>query len=228
MDINRVLQSRANRQTRLGKPFHVFYASFSECHKAAQSVLDGSSALFTHLIERSVVITMVTAIEVYYKDMLDGIFRVCSPDFFHPLLPKLHRTKYDILDLIELYSKRVHPLELISANQSFQNVDAIDAVFAKFLGKSLWTTVINMEVRVEEEPENVGSFSSKDLDALKDLFLLRHEIVHNPCYDSFLNKQVTDNVVSACWMVFGTDIVLIEMISDHKDPTLSMRRRKKA
>lgn len=220
MDISRVLQSRVNRQTRLGKPFSVFHDSFSECHEAAKSVLDGSTSTFTHLLERSVVITMVTAIEVYYKDVLDGIFRICSPDFFQPQLKKIHSTKYDIADLIELYTKRVHPLELISANQSFQNVDAINGVFSKFLGNSLWGAVIGMEVRVKEEPEKSGSFSHEDLDALKALFLLRHELVHNPRQHSFLTEQVIENALRASWLVFGTDIVLMEMISDHQDPTL--------
>jgi len=220
MDISRILQSRVNRKTRLGKPFSVFRDSFSECHEAANSVVDGSTSKFTHLLERSVVITMVTAIEVYYKDVLDGIFHICSPDFFEPHLKRIHSTKYDIVDLIKLYKKQIHPLELISANQSFQNVDTINGVFSEFLGGSLWGAVIGMEVRVKEEPEKNGSFSHEDLDALKGLFLLRHELVHNPSKHSFLTQQVIDNAVHASWLVFGSDIVLMKMISDHQDPTL--------
>lgn len=223
MDISRILQSRVNRKTRLGKPFSVFQDSFSECHEAARSILDGEISSFTNLLERSVIITMVTAIEVYYKDVLDGIFRICSPEFFQPQLKKIHGTKYDIVDLIEIYKKQVHPLELVSANQSFQNIDTINAIFSKFLGRSLWSSVIGMEVRVKEEPEKNGSFTHEDLDALKALFLLRHEIVHSPGKKSFLTEQVIDNAIHASWLVFGSDIVLMRMITDNQDPSINLK-----
>ncbi|MBB97750.1 MAG: hypothetical protein CML68_24520 [Rhodobacteraceae bacterium] len=90
------------------------------------------------LLERSVVITFVTHVEVYFRDMLDAIFRQCSPNFFVPKLKHIHNIKYDIEDLIEIYKRQIHPLELVSSEVSFQNTDKIEKVFSKFLGKSVW------------------------------------------------------------------------------------------
>lgn len=220
MNIDRVLKSRSNRKERQERPFSIFYQSFTECKKAGDSILNDSVPEFKSLLERSIIITMVTAIEVYFKDVLDGIFRYCTPDFFELHLKKIHSTKYDINDLLLMYKKQIHPLELISDNQSFQNTDTIEAVFSKFLGKSLWGAVMEMEVRVADEHEKNGNFSHKDLDALKSLFSLRHELVHNPSNRFTLTKQVMENAIHASWLIFGVNIVLMQMMSDNKDPDL--------
>jgi hypothetical protein len=103
---------RANRASRLARPFENFFQSVSPCIDAADLVLAGSiDARFTPLLERSVVISTVTAIEVYYRDMLDSIFRICKPSFFVPRLRQLHSEKYDITDVIEIYKLGIHPLE---------------------------------------------------------------------------------------------------------------------
>lgn len=218
MDIDRLLKSRANRKERQEQPFSIFYQSFTECNKAGDSILNDSAPEFKSLLERSIIITMVTAIEVYFKDVLDGIFRYCNPDFFEPHVKKIHSTKYDIKDLLAMYKKQIHPLELISDNQSFQNADTIEAVFSKFLGNSLWGAVIGLEVRVADEHEKNGGFSHEDLDALKSLFSLRHELVHNPSNRFTLTKQVMENAVQASWLIFGVNIILMKMMSEHKDP----------
>lgn len=220
MDVDRLLKSRSNRKERQEKPFSIFYQSFTECNKAGDSILSDSAPEFKSLLERSIIITMVTAIEVYFKDVLDGVFRYCSPGFFEPHIKKVHNTKYDINDLLSMHKKQIHPLELISDNQSFQNTDTIEAVFSKFLGRSLWGTVIGMKVRVADEHENNGSFSHDDLNALKSLFSLRHELVHNPSNRFTLTKEVMENAVHASWIIFGVNIVLMKMMSDHKDPAL--------
>jgi len=220
MDINKIIQSRINRKSRLGRPFVIFCDSFLECAEAAKVLVNNSTLPFTNLLERSTVITMATSIEVYYKDVLDIIFRICTPDFFQPALKKIHDTKYDIIDLLELYKSQVNPLELISAKQSFQNKDAIESVFSKFLGCSFWKAVQNTKVRVKDKPEKVYTFSWEDINALDALFSLRHELVHNPSKHPFFSKQVVDDIVRSAWLVFGSDIVLMEMISAHRDPSI--------
>ncbi len=206
MDIERILQTRANRKSRTGRPFHVFYSTFSQCLDAGRCLIVDPTSKHANLLERAVVITMVSAIEVYYKDVLDGIFRVCSPSFFEPHLKRIHATKYDIAELLEFYRNRVHPLELIAANQSFQNVDTIDAVFSKFLGGGIWSTVIGMQVRVKDSPETEGTFEPSLLTELKRLFALRHELVHDPSRRATFSQETLDMISSAAFLLFGTDI----------------------
>ena len=134
MHIKQVLQARANRRTRFERPFSNFFEIFQQCIDAGELILTGSvDPKVSTLIERSVVISTVTAMEVYYRDILDFIFRYCAPTFFEPHLKQLFPEKFDIADLLEVYHHQVHPLELVSAAQSFQNADRIDKVFSKFL-----------------------------------------------------------------------------------------------
>lgn len=220
MDIERILQARANRKTRSGRPFIVFQASFSQCLDAGHSVLADAKSKHAKLLERAVVISMVSAIEVYYKDVLDGIFRLCSPAFFEPHLKRIHPSKYDISELIEFYRKRVHPLELIAANQSFQNSGSIDSVFSKFLGKSLWSAVIGMQVRVKDDPQTEETFEPYLLTDLKSLFALRHELVHDPSQDTVFSQAIVNQIASSGFLTFGSDVVLMQMIHENLDPEI--------
>lgn len=222
MDYKSILQARANRKTRLARPFENFYQSFSQCAKAGEAILEGNfSPEFTPLLERSVVISAVTAIEVYYRDMLDFIFRYCAPSFFEPKLKVLHPEKYDISDMLAVYIHRIHPLELVSNAQSFQNVERIDKVFSKFVDKGLWASVLMMQARIKKIPEKVTSWSSEDLAGMKSLFALRHELVHDPARRSFLTPKVVEELWESAHMVGGSDIVLSNVLNENKDPTLA-------
>lgn len=206
--------------TRNGGPFRVFFASMSQCLDAGKSLLADPAIKHARLLERSVVITMVSAIEVYYKDVLDGIFRICSPDFFEPHLKRIHATKYDISDLLEIYRNRVHPLELITANQSFQSAETIEAVFSKFLGNGLWSAVIGLQVRLKDNPETECTFKPELLADLKSLFALRHELVHNPAQRAVYSRDIHNQIIAAGYLVFGSDVALTDMMAKNQDPSL--------
>ena len=220
MNIERILSTRGNRTTRIGKPFHLFHNAFSQCLSAGQSLLDLPNQPHAALLERAAIITTVTAIEVYYKDVLDGIFRICDPAFFEPHLKRIHQTKYDITDLLVFHRKSVHPLELIASSLSFQNSEAIDSVFSNFLGKSLWSSVLGLQVRIAGKPESECKFDHTNLENMKRIFALRHELVHDPAQTPMFSQERYEQIVSAGFMVFGSDIVLMKMIVENQDPRL--------
>ena len=221
MDHRQILQARKNRKTRLARPFENFLESFDQCEKAGEALLKGAfDPEFVPLLERSIVISAVTAIEVYYRDMLDGIFKYCSPEFFEPKLKYLHAEKYDIVELLNVYRHGIHPLELVSQNQSFQNTDQIERVFSKFLGKGFWDSVLNLQVRLKEKPEDIITWSNDDLEGLKATFTLRHELIHNPARAAFLTQRVLDNLNNSFNIVFGSDLLLAKVMTDNQDPTL--------
>jgi RiboL-PSP-HEPN len=225
MDIRQVLQARANRRTRIERPFANFHEMVEQCIAAGELVLSGSiDSKVVTLLERSAVISTVTAIEVYYRDILDFIFRYCSPKFFEPHLKQLYPEKFDISDLLEVYRHQVHPLELVSAYQSFQNIDRIDKVFSRFLNKGgLWDNVLQLRVRVKDSPSTESSFTRDDLLALKRLFDLRHELVHDPARSAFFTEQTIADLWSATSMIFGSDIVLTQVIQANRDPELASK-----
>lgn len=221
MDPKQVIQARANRKTRLARPFSNFAETFQQCKGAGEAILQGAiAAEFTPLLERAAVISAVTAIEVYYRDILDYIFRYCSPDFFLPHLKQLHPEKLDISELLEVYRHQIHPLELVSSSQSFQNIDRIDRVFSKFIGKSLWDTILNLQVRFKDAPETETSWQREDLDGLRRTFELRHELVHDPARRSFFTQSTLSDLWSAESMVFGSDVIFSGVLVKNKDPTL--------
>lgn len=221
MDHRQILQSRTNRGTRLARPYDNFFETFEQCVKAGEAILNGSFAPeFTPLMERSVVISAVTAIEVYYRDILDSIFKYCSPDYYEPKLKQLHPDKYDISDLLAIYRHQIHPLELIASSLSFQNIDKIDRVFSKFVEKGFWETVLKLQARVKDKPEDTATWTKEDFQGLKATFDLRHELVHDPARRSFLNEPIIDNLWKSAHMVFGSDLILTQTMVANRDPSL--------
>lgn len=219
LDYEKLIQARANRQSRAGKPFSTFFESIKQATDAADAIVSGGFAPeFKPLMERAVVICTVTAVEVYFRDMLDAVFRFCSPDFFRSKLKFLHPDKYEIDDLLAVYEHRIHPLELVSWSQSFQNTQRIDRVFSKLLGRSFWTEVLSMQVRVAEKPETETSFDHSGFEALQRVFNLRHELVHDPAKRCFLTSKIRDDIWDCAFMVLGADIVLMRLMQEHADP----------
>lgn len=223
MDIKQVLQARGNRGTRLARPFANFFETVSQCTEAAELILSGSiEPKVSTLIERSAVISTVTAAEVYFRDILDFVFRYCRPEFFEQHLKQLYPEKFDVVDLLELYRNQVHPLELVSSAQSFQNVDRIDKVFSKFLaGAGLWESVLKLQVRVKDDTSTESSFAREELDSLRRVFNLRHELVHDPARRSFFTEKTLEDLWAFTHMIFGADLVLGQTIQANRDPVLS-------
>lgn len=209
MNISQILQSKRNRAERFGRPFNIFHDSFDQCAKAGQMALGKSLPdQVSLLVERSAVISTVTAIEVFYKDMLAICFRACKPDYYEPHLKQLHTEKFDIGDLIEFEKNGVHPLDIVLASQSFQNIERIDRVFSKFLPKSgLWGSIIGMKVRLKEHPDNVSKFEGSSLEKMKRLFDLRHELVHDPVRRSFFTHETLDWMYCSAHLVMGSHLV---------------------
>ncbi|WP_152615348.1 HEPN domain-containing protein [Janthinobacterium lividum] len=222
MDTKQVLQARVNRKTRLDRPFANFFESFQQCTVAAELILSGSlDPRIVSLVERSAVISSVTAIEVYYRDILDFVFRYCKPDFFEPHLKLLYPEKLDIAELLEAHRNNVHPLELVSSAQSFQNTDRIDRVFSKFLGnKGLWSSVLQLQVRIKDNPSTESCFVHDELVALKRIFSLRHELVHDPARRAYFSSKTLEDMWDAAHFIFGSDIVLTQVIKANRDPKM--------
>jgi hypothetical protein len=223
MKFDDILVAINTKKERTGRPFRNFNNSIQELLNAIEYIKSNANLPITDLLTRSIVITAVTAVEVFYKDTLDQIFRVCDPVYYKPILKEIHKDKYDIDDLILFYEKGIHPLELISINQSFQNIEVIEAIFSKFLQKKLFKTVLELQVRLSEEQDNIVTFSDKLINSMNSLFKLRHELVHGPGkkmkYDlDILFDLITDTQL----FVFGTEIIIINNMNNHIDKNIQL------
>lgn len=220
-DFDEVVSNRDIRALRHSRPYQNLRDAVDQCKEAGRDLLENTTAgAHSKLLERSVVITFVTHVEVYFRDMLDAIFRQCSPDFFVPKLKHIHNIKYDIEDLIDIYKRQIHPLELVSSDASFQNTEKIEKVFSKFLGKSVWGEAIGIKIRIKDRPETAVRFEPEYLSGLKRIFSLRHELVHNPRQDFRLDAEVLRDIDNADGLLLAVDVVLCQMLTKHVDPEL--------
>ncbi|PHR19592.1 MAG: hypothetical protein COA37_16795 [Hoeflea sp.] len=221
-NLDQIVTNREIRAKRHTRPYRNLREAADQCKAAGRDLLS-NSLRDTHpkLLERSVVITFVTHVKVYFRDMLDTIFKQCDPNFFTPKLKEIHTYKYNIEDLIHIYKRQIHPLELVSSEVNFQNIEKIDKVFSKFLGKSIWSEAIGLVVRTEAIPDTEITFEPEYLRALERVFNLRHELVHNPRNDFNLTKDVLNDIDNADGLLFATDIVLSKMLFDNLDPELA-------
>lgn len=221
MHINEIMQYRVNRIERGADPIKNFCEIALECSRAGETILENNfQNEFSHLIERSIVISFISAVEVYYKDILDSIFKLCKPSFIREPLKHIHQAKYDINDLIELHVERIHPCELITNSLSFQNVESIERVFSKFLKKGFWSSFRDMQFRFKNMPEKVACYEDKYLESLKILFALRHELVHDAAKRNFIDTRLLEHIDNASFAIMFSNIVLLNMINENIDPEL--------
>jgi len=220
-DFDQVITNREIRALRQSRPYRNLREAVDQCKAAGRDLLGNVTAdAYPKLLERSVIITFVTHVEVYFRDMLDAIFRQCDPAFFIPKLKDIHNYKYNIEDLIDIYKRQIHPLELVSSDASFQSIEKIDKVFSKFVGNSVWTEAIDLKVRIKDMPETAVSFEPEYLKALERVFFLRHELVHNPRKNFIFTAEILKDIDNADGLLFAVDVVLCKVLADHVDPEL--------
>lgn len=173
------------------------------------------------------VISFISAVEVYYKDMIDSIFKLCNPDFIKEPLRHIHQNKYDIDDLIDMHLNKIHPCELVTSGLSFQNIENIEKVFSKFLKRGFWSSLNGLQFRFKDMPEKIGMYDDKYLKSLKLLFDLRHELIHDAAKRKFIDKQLVEDIENAGFCIIFSDIVLLKMINENLDPELKYKELKK-
>lgn len=102
-DFDQVVTNREIRTLRHSRPYRNLREAVDQCKAAGRNLLCNVTAdAYPKLLERSVVITFVTHVEVYFRDMHDAIFKQCDPEFFIPKLKHIHNFKYDIEELIDI------------------------------------------------------------------------------------------------------------------------------
>lgn len=219
MNLIEVLTVRKNRNSRDSRPFKNYFESSEKLNSCLYFINkdDFNNNEIKEIISKSVIINQVTSIEVYCKDMLDTFFKICKPNFYRRSLKEIHKNKYDIDELIFMHEKSVHPLELISFNQSFQNLTTIDSFFSKLLKVKVFEEIKSLQVR-ENEHSEVVKYDDKEILKQTDLlFNTRHELVHNPSNNKTIEISKIDKMLEfSTLFIFGLDIILINNFNKNK------------
>lgn len=221
--MDRIIRARFKRKGKAGSPSSRFSKQFVLWIEGEEELrtLNISKAT-TWLIQRSLVISTVTAMEVYFREMLDGIYRMCRPESFESKFRDLHKNKYDIDEILELYKNSVNPCELVLDGLSFQRIDNIERVFGGLLGKPFWKSVLPVKVRVANRPETETEVGTEDLEAFQRLLQLRHELVHDPDHHKQeLSKEEEGWIHRSSMLIIACDIVLNDFIIKNMDPEVS-------
>ncbi len=227
MRIQEIKQYRNNRVERGAEPIKNFCNVCIECSTASEQLLVSNyENEFSHLIERSIVISFISAVEVYYKDIVDTIFRLCHSEFIKEPLKHIHQNKYDINELVDMHVNMIHPCELVTNGLSFQNIESIERVFSKFLKKGFWSSLNGMQFRFKNMPEKIAIYEDKYLQSLKFLFNLRHELVHDAAKRKFIDFNLIEHIDNASFCIMFSNIVLLNMINENIDPELELDKLK--
>jgi hypothetical protein len=229
MNLNRLLRTRQLLEGREGRPFNTFYKLWAAHFEAEEELSKSSVSAFTKwLFQRAFVISSVTATEVYFREMLDTIFRTCKPETFESKLKELHKTKYDIDELVVIYQKRVHPCELVVEGLSFQRIGTIEDVFSKLLEKPFWKSVVPIQLRQKDEPEKILHVTEESVKKFEKLLHLRHELIHHPDpKKTELSEDELDCLYEIPFLILACNIQITSHIAKNLDPELKKTVPKK-
>lgn len=223
MDIDRIIKNREARDSRNSRPISAFMELYKATDKALKEVQNLNASKETQeTLVKSHVINIVTAVEVFYRDMLDSVFKMCAPSSFEDKLKKLHDKSYKIDDLIAMYVNKIHPLELIASNHSFQNTDTIDKVFTIVIGKPFFKQVRHIKWRLKDNEHSESEATQEDILALQDLFEYRHLLIHNPNQSLKASIEVIENQINSIFgVVMASDLIMSQYINENIDPELN-------
>ena len=226
MDITKVSSNTKARKSRDSRPVRAFMDLYSLTDSALKEVSElGATDTTIETLLKSHIINTVTAVEVYYRDILDSVFRLCKLSSFEGKLKKLHDRSYRIDDLIEMYANSIHPLELVANSLNFQNTQSIEKIFTILIGQSFFKQARQLKWRLKEDPYTESEISYADIEALQQVFDERHQLIHNPS-KSFLTtaSEMDCKMNSVCGVIMASDLVMTQFINDNVDPEVATNR----
>jgi len=218
MNIEKIIHNKHAKKSRDLRPLRAFVDLYEANNSAMEEIhkLTVSNSTKEALL-KSNIINLVTAIEVYYRDMLDAIFRLCKVSSYESSLRKIHDKNYKIDSILNLYNKKIHPLELIVDAQNFQNLETIDKVFSIILKKSFLKSILQIEWKFDLEDKNSSSISDQEIKIVKKVFEERHQLIHNPNMKYSITKdEIEDKVNAVFGLIMASDLVFIQFINENE------------
>ncbi len=225
MNIVKITNNTKAKKSRNARPLSAFLDLYSSTDKALKEVskLNASEETQKTLL-KSHVINTVTAVEVYYRDMIDSVFRLCKPSSFENKLKKLHDNSYKIDDLIDMYVHHIHPLELVASSLSFQNIYNIDKIFTILIEKPFFKQIKQIKWRIKDTLAE-SEASHDDIQSLEDLFTERHQLIHNPNIDfSTTIDDIEKKICSVLNVIMASDLVITQFINENLDPEVILEK----
>ncbi len=185
---------------------------------------------------KNYVINLVTAAEVYFKDLLKNI-----PDIKiiknNDGLEKLLEEKITIWEAYQLLRTRksrkpIRISELIGIDRLFENLTTIDSFFSKLLKCNFLEEVENHQHRLNKVEKNFFSVTKLHLkvnlpdwkNQVGTLFEKRHEYVHQICF----GDNLTYKEISKFWWRLVCFIYAVNYFVEDKYLNTNHRKKKRS
>jgi hypothetical protein len=190
--LNKIAAQRKTHNTRKGKPYITFYDKVFnaenllnqiEAHIKSSDLLQESRVQF--------IIALITAFEVYFKDMLIESFDKCKSSIImaNCKLIKLDQ-KFTFSEIVDFYANNIKVQEILRAMVTFQSLDTIFDYFGKLSQLDISTQIMNYKVPIKDH-----SFSLKEdtIRNLTELISLRHTVTHEIDIKLNIDKNKCDD-----------------------------------
>ncbi len=208
--INIIIAHRGTRNRRNIRPYNNFATKIFLAKDLLQAIEESISKndLITEG-RKNCIISCITSLEVYLRELFFVVFRLCPPEPFLTRCSDLINISLNFNDLINLTVNRVSPQELLTHCLSFQNLKSVNRAYSTLIGKDFFNALKNREFKSLIAKPIPFKLDQDYTEKLDKLFQLRHNIVHDVDFALNIDKiQLEDYISNLLLFVVAVDIYM--------------------
>lgn len=219
---DRLLLQRALRNTRSQSPVENFLKQqelIEDLYFEIEKNIDSEELV--QQARRQVVISLVSALEVYFKDTLKQSYD--SGVFKNSFLLKKIRKRFYFNDIENIIDNKVSLGELLASVFTFQSLSSVNKVFSQLIGRNMFNQIntFEFELQVEEtdghsHPGQKTTILNEDRKVYRridELYSLRPFLTHDQLERSEISEfQIQNFLGASCLLVVVIDNYLRELI----------------
>lgn len=220
---DKILLQRALRNTRSHSAINNFLKQLElieDLYVEIEKNID--SPLLIQQARKQLVISLVSALEVYFKDILKVSYD--SGAFKGSILLKKIPKRFYFNDIEKILDHKISLGELLASVFTFQNLQSINKVFSELIGKNLFQEINQFQFELESpthsDPSVYGQKTTilnedkKVYHRIQELYSLRPFITHDQLEKSAISEFQVQNFLSAsCLFAVVIDTYLNQLIS---------------
>ena len=210
--IDLILKGRKNRKFRSSWPFDAHYIKITRADNLLEKIEKQiKSRNCIQEARKQFVTSYITALEVYFKDMLLRLLRI----FGSTRLIEQVRLKFDIFELEKIIKEEISIEEVITSYFNFQDLDQINKVFSLIFNVSFFEELKNQEFKMTNsrlEPFEIHKDFYKEIKSFIDL---RHDFVHEINFKHNITKaHLYKYSAIYTFFILGVDMYVEEKIRE--------------
>lgn len=223
-NIEKVLLQRALRETRSSNAFENFMSQLElieELYVDIEQTI--SSPRLVQQARKQAIISLVSALEVFFKDTLKNTYD--SGAFENSQLLRSIPKHFFLNDIENIINHKISIGELLASIFTFHSLNSINKVFSGLIGENFFTQINQFTFEVEFEKEKshddvkkttIRHEDYKIYQKIEELYSLRPFITHDQPEKSIISEFQVQNYLSAANLfAFVIDNYLKELIQSN-------------